>query len=400
MAIKKSKVVAMTTICVVAVLVLIMIAWNVYLNAYADGKTFDNIEDLKNYEFALLLASSPDTEADGHNYYYDNRINAAEEILKSGKIQYLIVCSGDYTKPYKEKCEEPSVVYDSLVARHLIPNMIVTDYDGVSTMQAIAKARQGYELDSVLIISQKAQNQRAIYLAKTYGMKAVGYDAQPSPVLLDRIKYYVCEGIDRIKLLFTVIFGTKPKYERLENLVYYHCHSINGMSGNQERDTIVGNFTGHSIDTIYVYTKCYYPDTTKNGDICEYYAKSNNPELPTIELWGYKYQPLLIYEGDLDGDGKDEWGSLSTAECSQWRYYSVLTLVDHEWRYLIGPSIYAGSYDILATHEMTRDSGIDLVEKGDRKGYVKVNYIKYGPIFDYMVHDTIVPATYTKIEDR
>jgi hypothetical protein len=51
---------------------------------------------------------------------------------------------------------------------------------------------------------------------------------------------------------------------------------------------------------------------------------------------------------------------------------------------------------LLSTYEAFRSSGVDIVEKGDRKGYVKINYAKWD-IDDSDIHDTIV-AVYPTFE--
>lgn len=172
---------------------------------------------------------------------------------------------------------------------------------------------------------------------------------------------------------------------------YYPGKYLNSVAGHDERDTIVGNFTGKGIDTIFVCWESHYPEKNEYDQSTSYYAKSNNPELPTIELWGCdEVSPKLVYEGDVDGDGKDEWGYLHTWMNSQWRAYRIYTLVGNEWRYLISPT-----NAILNTDETLRSSGLEVVEKGDKKGYIKVHF-SYGTV-DNAIFDTIVAATYDKI---
>jgi hypothetical protein len=170
---------------------------------------------------------------------------------------------------------------------------------------------------------------------------------------------------------------------------YYY---INSVRGHDERDTIVGNFTGKGIDTIYVFQVDNHPKADDFGQYISYYAKSNNPQLPSIKLFGYDDEaPKLVYEGDVDSNGKDEWGYLHTWNCSQWRTYRVYTLVGNEWRFLID-----STNELLDTQLKFRATGVDIVEKGNRKGYVKINYMN-DSLTDTIVHDTIVAATYTKI---
>ena len=166
---------------------------------------------------------------------------------------------------------------------------------------------------------------------------------------------------------------------------------LNSVKGHKEEEMIVGNFTGHRLDTIYLVEE-EIDSIHDMYDRYKFYAKSNNPELPTIELFGCGYaSPMLVYEGDVDGDGKDEWGYLHTWLNSQWRYYRIYNYdtKTKKWRFL-----YSG--DLLSTPEILRGSGLEIVEKGPQKGLIKINY------YDWQegIRDTVVKPTYTIITEE
>lgn len=190
--------------------------------------------------------------------------------------------------------------------------------------------------------------------------------------------------------------------------------SINTVDAHDERDTIYGNFTGRRRDMLYVLTVptdsvSFYIDTTRVqnwqryelDEHVRYFLVSNNPRIPYLELWGCDgIQPKLVFEGDLDRNGRDEVGYLHTWLNSQWRDYRVFTMVGREWRYLT-------CNDKLSTPEWFRHSGVDIVERGPRKGTVKINYGTYDPQYDennYYIggldqKDTIIVPDFPVIED-
>ena len=165
---------------------------------------------------------------------------------------------------------------------------------------------------------------------------------------------------------------------------------LNSVAGHDERDTIVGNFTGHGIDSIFIIKSD--PDISKDFEVSiSYYAFSNNKKIPKVELYGHAmYPPHLVFEGDLDGNGTDEWGYLHTWLNSQWRYYRVFTLVNGQWRYLI-------ESDKLDTPEWFRCSGQEIIEPAGKPGYVKIHYGTFYPDID--THDTIEKVTFSIIKD-
>ncbi|MBP5498075.1 MAG: hypothetical protein J6X81_01720 [Muribaculaceae bacterium] len=172
--------------------------------------------------------------------------------------------------------------------------------------------------------------------------------------------------------------------------VTFHC--INSVLAHNEQDTIVGNFTGKGIDTLYV----VYDNTKEDGDKWQYYAKSNNKAIPRLNLYGCRYfSPKLVNEGDLDGNGTCDVGYLHTWVNSQWRYYRILTLVNGEWRYLV-----AGDY--LDTSEWFRCSGSEVAESSGQKGTVLIHYacrVENTDQIEFEIKDTIVEPKFLKIKD-
>lgn len=176
----------------------------------------------------------------------------------------------------------------------------------------------------------------------------------------------------------------------------------NSVRGHKEEPMIFGNFTGRGIDTIYIDDDFDKNSLSKaqrkkygfglaaggNADESELsYAVSNNPILPPVELF---CPNELVFEGDVDGDGKDEWGYFYECSQSQWRLYRIYTfdVKSGTWKHL-----YYGR--LLNTPEYVRASGVDIVEKGPKPGFIKINYGTWGTNLE--LRDTIVKPTYTPI---
>ena len=170
---------------------------------------------------------------------------------------------------------------------------------------------------------------------------------------------------------------------------------LNHVAGHKECDSIVGNFTGLGLDTIYIESREVEDKDDDLGLGVKYFAISSNPAIPEVELFGCPSDPpLIVLEGDVDGDGRDEWGYLHTWLTSQWRLYRIFNYnpQNKKWRFLF--------YDnensrFLETCEFFRSSGLDIVEKGPRPGLIKINYMTDG--VDAEIRDTIIAPTYTTI---
>lgn len=200
------------TVLFVCGVVILMILLGCYTSVSfnASGRTYDNVDEIPAYEYGLILGTSPFTAQGARNFYFENRIKSAVELYKAGKIRRIIVSGGDYTRNLGY--DEPRAMTDSLVAHGVPFNVIVRDYEGTRTLRSIVKAKETYNLDSVIIISQRYHNERAIAQADKYGLKAVGYNAPHSHIFRNRIKNVLREFPARVKLYIDLWFGEKPSF--------------------------------------------------------------------------------------------------------------------------------------------------------------------------------------------
>ena len=178
---------------------------NILVVNNAKGRTFDNLSDVPTREIGLLLGTSPITPDGAHNYYFDNRMKAAADLYHAGKIRRILVSGGDYTMTEKHGCDEPTAMRDSLVAHNVPDTCIIEHWQGWRTINSIEAVKNLYDFDSITIISQKYHNERALYQADHFGLDAVGYNAEPSPIKSSRIRNAIREYMARVKLFIDLL---------------------------------------------------------------------------------------------------------------------------------------------------------------------------------------------------
>lgn len=94
---------------------------------------------------------------------------------------------------------------DSLVD-HGVPDSIITlDYKGLRTINSIVNVKTDYDLDSLIIISQKYHNERAIWLAEHYGLHAIAYNATTPDITTKKIKNTLREFLARVKMFLDIL---------------------------------------------------------------------------------------------------------------------------------------------------------------------------------------------------
>jgi len=173
----------------------------------AEGKTYYDIKQLPKNKVGLVLGTSSKLMQGGNNPYYTNRVTAAIALYKAGKIDYILV-SGDNATPYYN---EPSTFKKDLLLGGIPEEKIFLDYAGFRTLDSMVRAKEVFGLDSVTVISQKFQNERAIFLAERKGLKAIGFNADDIEGS-EGLKVQLREYFARVKVFLDLMLNTEPRF--------------------------------------------------------------------------------------------------------------------------------------------------------------------------------------------
>lgn len=203
MTLKKKIIWAIIAAAVIVIAAILTVYFMVSVNA--KDRIYDSVADIPYNRVGLFLATSPITSSGTHNFHFENRIKAADELFKAGKIDTIIASGGDYRTTHKYGCDEPQAILDSLTARGIPADRIILDYNGQRTIKSISNAKEIYGLDSLTIISQEFHNQRAIYLADHFGLQTIAYNAAPPPDIPTRLKNLLRESLARPKMLLDLL---------------------------------------------------------------------------------------------------------------------------------------------------------------------------------------------------
>lgn len=174
----------------------------------AENRLYSDVKQIPHNKVGLLLGTAPVTPWGVHNNYYDYRINAATELFKAGKIDYILVSGDNHSTDY----DEPSCMRDSLMVRGIPKDKIILDYAGFRTLDSIVRAKEIFGQNSITIISQQFHNERALYLAKHYGIEAVAYNAKDVEYWKKKLKIHGREYLARVKMFIDLYTGKKPKF--------------------------------------------------------------------------------------------------------------------------------------------------------------------------------------------
>lgn len=174
----------------------------------ANDKLYSNTDGIPHNKVGLLLGTAPITPWGTHNNYFDYRINAAVELFKANKVDYILVSGDNHSTDY----DEPSCMRDSLMVRGIPEDKIILDYAGFRTLDSVVRAKEIFGQNSITIISQPFHNERAIYLANNYGIEAIGYNAQDVEYWKKKLKIHGREYLARVKMFIDLCTYKQPKF--------------------------------------------------------------------------------------------------------------------------------------------------------------------------------------------
>jgi len=191
----------------IAISVIIVLTANYAIAKNAENKTFDKADKIAKNKVGLVLGTSQYLKNGYLNLFFKYRIDATVELYKKGKIDFVLVSGDNSRKNY----DEPTAFKNELIKRGIPAGKIYLDYAGFRTLDSVVRAKEIFGQTSITIISQKFHNERAIYLAEKYGIKAVGFNAKDISGRYG-IRTHIREYLARTKAFLDILFGVKPKF--------------------------------------------------------------------------------------------------------------------------------------------------------------------------------------------
>jgi SanA protein len=187
-------------------LIFILIA-NHRINKQTGNQVFNSIDSIPENKVGLLLGTSKYLKSGKSNQYFEYRISAAEKLFKSGKVKYIVISGDNSTDSYNE----PQDMKDELIKRGIPGNKIYLDYAGFRTYDSVYRLKEIFGQENFTIISQEFHNRRAVYIANSLHLNAVGFNARDVDDY-NGFKTKVRELFARVKVIIDITFNKKPKF--------------------------------------------------------------------------------------------------------------------------------------------------------------------------------------------
>ena len=181
-----------------------------YIAKQAAPDLYTDIENIPAKQAALVLGTAKYRVGGGKNYFYIYRIRAAAALFKAGKVKRIIVSGDNSTKYYNETTK----MQKDLIKAGVPGRYIFMDALGVRTLDSVVRAEAIFDLKDYIIVSQKFHLERALFLAKAKGQKAIGFVAKDIPGTAAAYRMKAREYLARAKAFLDVyILHTTPQFD-------------------------------------------------------------------------------------------------------------------------------------------------------------------------------------------
>lgn len=167
----------------------------------------NDTQDTPPFQVAVVLGTSKYI-GKTLNEYYTHRIDAAIKLYQQGKVRNFLLSGDNAHRSYNE----PWTMKRDLLRAGIPAENISLDYAGFRTLDSIVRAKQIFDTNNFLIITQRFHCERALFIAHYQDIQASCL-AVPGPSSHSGFKVRLREVFARAYAVFDLfIFDTQPKF--------------------------------------------------------------------------------------------------------------------------------------------------------------------------------------------
>lgn len=175
----------------------------------AEGKTFDDVSKIPYNKVGLLLGTCKTMKDHTTiNPFWQYRLDAAYNLWKAKKIDRILISGDNGWHGYNE----PQDFLDAFIALGVPDSCLVCDFAGFRTHDSVIRCKKVFGQNKVTIISQKFHNERALFIARKYGLEAVGYNANDVSFRTGLYNFFREKAARVLLFMDLYVFDTQPHF--------------------------------------------------------------------------------------------------------------------------------------------------------------------------------------------
>ena len=205
--IKKKRLMFYTSLFFLLLVAVMVGTVDYYIGHAFNDRIYNKLENVPPRRIALVLGTSKYFQG-RINLFYQHRLRAAADLYLSGKVDGLLLSGDNSTHSYNE----PETMKNDLVGLGVPAEYITSDYAGFRTLDSVVRAKEVFDLDDFIVVSQEFHCQRALYLANNSGLSPAAYCARDVGGVFG-LRVRLREALARFKAFLDVnVIHKEPKF--------------------------------------------------------------------------------------------------------------------------------------------------------------------------------------------
>jgi SanA protein len=142
---------------------------NLVITQAAKDYIVQSVEDAPHAEVAIVLGARVWVDGTPMDMLGD-RLETGVRLYEQGKVDKILLSGEHYKVPYNQV----DVMLKYVLERGVPERDVFTDNAGLTTYDTMYRAREVFQVESALIVTQDFHLSRAVYTARQMGLEAIG----------------------------------------------------------------------------------------------------------------------------------------------------------------------------------------------------------------------------------
>lgn len=194
-------------IMLILIFVVTVLVINFFVKIVTKNRIFKKEEYSKLEDIDCIIVLGAGIWGDKPSPMLEDRLKEAVSLYNQN-ISSKIIMSGDHGKA---DYDEVNIMKEYAIEQGVASENIFMDHAGFSTYESMYRAKEVFEANKIVIVTQKYHLYRALYIAKQLGIEAYGVNSDPRKYVGATYRE-AREIIARDKDFIKCIFKPQPKY--------------------------------------------------------------------------------------------------------------------------------------------------------------------------------------------
>ncbi len=166
-------------VCIILLAAVVLVGISEYVRLSQKDNVIESADSISNIDdIDCIIVLGAGLKADGTpSHMLEDRIKVGVEVLNATDARYILM-SGDRSGEYYD---EPAAMRKYAEDMGVDPSKILVDNSGFSTYESMTRLKEIHGFDKVVVITQKYHLYRALYIAESSDIDAVGVSADLRP---------------------------------------------------------------------------------------------------------------------------------------------------------------------------------------------------------------------------